>query len=107
MQVVDVRNDGAIPDLPADAVVEVPARIDADGAHPLPQKPLAPELLGLVQQMKAYERLAVAAASRGDRALALEALLANPLAGDYRVAVPLLDALLKASRDYLPRFFPG
>src|SRR6266516_3721766 len=107
VQVVDVRNDGAIPDLPADAVVEVPARIDADGAHPLPQKPLAPELLGLVQQMKAYERLAVAAASRGDRALALEALLANPLAGDYRVAVPLLDALLKASRDYLPRFFPG
>jgi 6-phospho-beta-glucosidase len=107
VQVVDVRNDGAIPDLPADAVVEVPGRIDADGAHPLPQKPLAPELLGLVQQMKAYERLAVAAASRGDRALALEALLANPLAGDYRVAVPLLDALLKASRDYLPRFFPG
>jgi 6-phospho-beta-glucosidase len=107
VQVVDVRNDGAIPDLPADAVVEVPARIDADGAHPLPQKPLAPELLGLVQQMKAYERLAVAAASRGDRALALEALLANPLAGDYRVAVPLLDALLKASRNYLPRFFPG
>jgi 6-phospho-beta-glucosidase len=107
VQVVDVRNDGAVPDLPADAVVEVPARIDADGAHPLPQKPLPPELLGLVQQMKAYERLAVAAASRGDRALALEALLANPLAGDYRVAVPLLDALLNASRGYLPRFFPG
>jgi 6-phospho-beta-glucosidase len=107
VQVVDVRNDGAIPDLPADAVVEVPARVDADGAHPLPQKPLPPELLGLVQQMKAYERLAVAAARGGDRSLALEALLANPLAGDWRVAVPLLDALLDASRPYLPRFFPG
>ena len=33
-QVVDIRNDGAIPDLPADAVVEIPARIDRDGAHP-------------------------------------------------------------------------
>src|SRR6266540_3861085 len=72
LQVVDVRNDGAIPDLPDDAVVEVPARVDAAGAHPLPQDPLPPELLGLVQQMKAYERLTVAAARGGDRALALE-----------------------------------
>src|SRR6266511_538722 len=77
LQVVDVRNDGAIPDLPDDAVVEVPARVDTAGAHPLPQDPLPPELLGLVQQMKAYERLTVAAARGGDRALALEALLAN------------------------------
>ena len=36
VQVVDVRNDGALPDLPADAVVEVPARVDRDGAHPMP-----------------------------------------------------------------------
>src|SRR6266511_695679 len=107
LQVVDVRNDGAIPDLTDDAVVEVPARVDAAGAHPLPQDPLPPELLGLVQQMKAYERLTVAAARGGDRALALEALLANPLVADYRVAVPLLDALLRASRGHLPRFFPG
>jgi 6-phospho-beta-glucosidase len=57
--VVDVRNDGTLAGLPDDAVVEVPARIDADGAHPVPLAPLASELLGLVQQAKAYERLAV------------------------------------------------
>jgi len=102
-----VRNDGALPGLPDDAVVEVPARIDADGAHPLAQEPLAPELLGLVQQAKAYERLAVEAAVTGDRTVALKALLANPLVREYRVAAPLLDALLQASRPYLPRFFPG
>jgi 6-phospho-beta-glucosidase len=107
IQIVDTRNDGALPDLPDDAVVEVPARVDADGAHPLPQAPLAPELLGLVQQAKAYERLAVEAAVTGDRSVARKALLANPLVGDYRVAVPLLEALLEASRPYLPRFFPA
>jgi 6-phospho-beta-glucosidase len=107
VQVVDVRNDGALPDLPDDAVVEVPARIDRDGAHPLPLAPLAPELLGLVQQAKAYERLAVRAAVAGDRTVALKALLANPLVREYRVAEPLLDALLDSSRAYLPRFFPG
>jgi 6-phospho-beta-glucosidase len=106
-QVVDVRNDGALPGLPDDAVVEVPARVDADGAHPLPLAPLAPELLGLVQQAKAYERLAVEAAVTGDRAVARKALLANPLVGSYRVAAPLLEALLEASRPYLPRFFRG
>ena len=106
-QIVDVRNDGALPGLPDDAVVEVPARVDADGAHPLPLAPLAPELLGLVQQAKAYERLAVEAAVTGDRAVARKALLANPLVGSYRVAAPLLEALLEASRPYLPRFFAG
>jgi 6-phospho-beta-glucosidase len=107
VQVVDVRNDGALPDLPADAVVEIPARIDRAGAHPLPLDPLAPELLGLVQRVKAYERLTVEAARRGDRAAALKALLANPLVGEYQVAAPLLDALLEGSRAHLPRFFPG
>ena len=107
VQVVDVRNDGALPGLPDDAVVEVPARIDADGAHPLPLDPLAPELLGLVQQAKAYERLAVEAAVTGDRTVALKALLANPLVREYRVAAHLLDALLRARHPYLPRVFAG
>ena len=105
-QVVDIRNDGAIPELPADAVVEVPARIDADGAHPGRFDALPPEMLGLVQQVKAYERLAVRAAIDGDRSAALKALLANPLVGRYSVATALLDALLEANRKRLPRFFP-
>jgi 6-phospho-beta-glucosidase len=105
-QVVDIRNDGAIPDLPADAVVEVPARIDREGAHPGRFSPLAPEMLGLVQQVKAYERLTVRAAIDGDRSAALKALLANPLVGRYSAATGLLNALLEANRKHLARFFP-
>jgi 6-phospho-beta-glucosidase len=104
-QVVDIRNDGALPDLPDDAVVEIPARIDSTGAHPARLEPLSPELLGLVQHVKAYERLAVQAAIHGDRAAALKALLANPLVGRWNVAVALLDALLEANHRHLPRFF--
>ena len=107
VQVVNVRNGGAIPDLPDDAVVEIPARIDRDGARPAPLLPLAPELLGLVQHAKAYERLTVRAAMSGDRTVALKALATNPLVRDYGTAGPLLDALLEANRQYLPRFFPG
>ena len=106
VQVVDVRNDGALRDLPDDAVVEVPARIDRDGAHPLPLAPLAPELRGLVQQVKAFEQLTIAAARTGDEATALRALMANPLVARWSVARPLLDALLEANQRYLPRFYP-
>jgi 6-phospho-beta-glucosidase len=105
VQVVDVRNDGAMPDLPANAVVEIPARIDRDGAHPLPLGPLAPEQRGLVQAVKAYEELTIEAARTGDRRVALRALATNPLVGG-EVAAPLLDALLEADRHHLDRFAP-
>ena len=107
VQVVNVRNAGAIPNLPGDDVVEVPARVDRDGAHPEPTAPLAPEMLGLVQHAKAYERLAIAAARTGDPRTALNALIANPLVGDYAGAAPLLAALLEANKPFLPRFFAG
>jgi 6-phospho-beta-glucosidase len=107
LQVVNVRNEGALPDLPDDAVVEILARIDRDGAHPIPVAPLPPEMLGLVEHVKAYERLAVRAATTGDRTIALKALMTNPLVRDYRTAVPLLEALLEANRQHLPRFFSG
>jgi len=106
-QVVDVRNDGAVPDLGPTDVVEVAARIDREGAHPLPVAPLAPEQRDLVLQVKRYERLTIEAAITGDRAIAREALEAHPLV-DSRVDVDaLLDALLDANRHHLPRFFPA
>jgi 6-phospho-beta-glucosidase len=95
VQVVDVRNNGALPGLALHDVVEVPARIDRTGPHPLPLAPLAPDLLDLVVRVKPYERLAAVAAATVDRVLALEALRANPLVA-VDVAAPLLAALLEA-----------
>ncbi len=106
VQVVDVRNDGSLAGLPDDAVVEVPCTVDGDGAHPLPQRDLAPEMAGLVAHCKAYERLAVEAAVSGSRDTMIRALVANPLVGQYPLAEELADALLVANRHFLPRFFP-
>ncbi len=103
VQVVDVRNDGAIPDLPDDAVVEIPAVIDRDGAHPVRLAPLAAEQRALVQAVKAYEELTIEAARTGDRAVALRALATNPLVG-AEVAEPLLEAILEADAHHLERF---
>jgi 6-phospho-beta-glucosidase len=107
IQVVDVRNDGAIPDLGPTDVVEVAARIDREGAHPIAVAPLAPDQRDLVLRVKRYERLTIQAAMSGDREVAREALEAHPLV-DSRVDVDaLLDALLDANRRHLPRFFPA
>ena len=107
VQVVNLRNDGAIPGLPDDAVVEIPAAIDRDGAHPLPVAPLEPDMLALVEHAKGYEILAARAAVTGDRRIAFRALMSIPLVGDFDLARPLLEALLDANRGYLPRFFAG
>jgi 6-phospho-beta-glucosidase len=96
VQVVDVRNGHTLAGLQADDVVEVPARIEAGGPVPIRQAPLAPELLGLVQHVAAYERLAAAAAATGDRDTARLALMTNPLVRDYEIADVLLERLLDA-----------
>ena len=90
---VDMRNGGTIAGLAADDVVEVPARVGRDGPEPLPQEPLAPELLGLVQHVAAYERLTARAAVTRDEATARKALLAHPLVGQHEIATALLEAL--------------
>jgi 6-phospho-beta-glucosidase len=97
IHVVDVRNGGTLEGLAEDDVVEVPARITGRGAEPLPQAPLAPELLGLVQHVAAYERLAARAGETGDTLVARKALLAHPLVGQDELAGDLLERLLSAS----------
>jgi 6-phospho-beta-glucosidase len=91
---VDVRNAGTLAGLADDDVVEVPARVGRDGPEPLPQRPLAPELLGLVQHVAAYERLTVRAALTRDPADARKALLAHPLIGQVELVDGLLDRLV-------------
>src|SRR5262249_44463730 len=103
---VDVRNDGTLTGLADDDVVEVPARIDADGPKPIAQEPLAPELVGLVQHVAAYERLAVQAATSGDRDLVSKALLAHPLVGQVPQGAILTERPLAAGSEHLPQFEP-
>ena len=103
-QVVDVRNNGTIAGLADDDAIEVPARITVHVPKPLEQAPLAAELLGLVQHVAAYERLAAAAAINGDRELVYKALLAHPLVGQVPPVEELTEQLLAADREHLPQF---
>lgn len=104
VQVVDVFNNGIIPQLPDDVVIEVNCRIGRNGAAPLASDVPA-SVLGLISQVKAYEEYTIEAAITGDRNKALIALLNNPLIHDVRDAKGILNELLEAHRAYLPAFF--
>jgi 6-phospho-beta-glucosidase len=104
VHIVNTRNNGALPDLPPQCAVEVPAVIDARGATPVVQGPLPLRVRGLVQHVKAYEQLTVQAAVTGDRETAIWALVNNPLVGSYPAAAELVDRLVEAHRAYLPAF---
>ncbi|GFH80264.1 MULTISPECIES: 6-phospho-beta-glucosidase [Streptomyces diastaticus group] len=101
-QVVNVRNDGTLPFLPDDAVIEVQAEVGPEGARPLAVPPLDPLHTGLVSHVTAYEDLALRAALEGGRNRVFAALLAHPLIGQYDRAETLTDLLLSHNQEHLP-----
>ncbi|HTX90096.1 MAG TPA: 6-phospho-beta-glucosidase [Anaerolineales bacterium] len=103
--VVNVRHNGAVPGWPADWVLEMPAKVDKKGIHPLPAEPLPLSCFGLLAHVKAYELLTVEAAVHGDREAAYQALLAHPLGPKADQVQAVLDDLLETNKKYLPQFF--
>lgn len=104
---LNVRNGTTLAGLPADAVVEVPCTVDADGAHPLVVAPLAGHPMGLVLQVKTVERLVIEAATTRSATRAVEAFALHPLVDSvtvgrqllaaYRDRIPEVDALFRRS----------
>ena len=93
--ILNVRNGTTLAGLPADAVVEVRTRVDASGVHPQPVPAPSLHQLGLMQQVKAVERHAIAAALRGSREQALLAFALHPLVDSLAVARELLSGYLE------------
>ncbi|MER7152012.1 6-phospho-beta-glucosidase [Streptomyces lydicus] len=101
VQVVNALNNGTLPFLPDDAVIEVPATVDAAGPAPLPVRPLEPLYAGLIANVTAYEHLALEAALRGGRERVFSALLSHPLIGQIDHADRLTDELIAHNREHL------
>ncbi|WP_328400519.1 6-phospho-beta-glucosidase [Streptomyces sp. NBC_00390] len=100
-QVVNTYNNGTLPYLPADAVIEVQATVGPQGATPLPVPGPDPLYSGLIANVTAYEELALEAALRGGRDRVFKALLAHPLIGQFEYADKLTDQLIAHNREHL------
>ena len=102
--VVSTLNRGAVPDLPADCVVEVSSWVGASGAQPAAFGPMEPAERGWLQLMKNMELCVCEAAVTGDYGMALQAFFMNPQIPSGASAKRVLDELLIAHKKYLPQF---
>ncbi|GGB56403.1 6-phospho-beta-glucosidase [Lentibacillus populi] len=102
--VVSTKNNGAVPDLAPDDVVEVSAYVGAAGARPIAFGSFQPAERGWLQLMKSMELCVEEAAVTGNYGLALQAFTMNPLIPSGETAKRVLDELLIAHKKYLPQF---
>ncbi len=100
--ILNVPNRGAIRGMRDDDVVEVPTLVCRDLLRPLAVGTVPLDPLGLMQQVKAYEKLTVAAAVEGSYAKALRALTVHPLVRDYELARAILDDYRREHGDSFP-----
>lgn len=100
-RVVDLRNDGVLPFLPDDHVIEVPAVFRDGGFVAEPVGPLPDDIRGLMAAVAGYERLALEAAVQGGRDRVLRAMRAHPLVLQHERAERLTDLLLAQNAPFL------
>jgi len=103
--IVNRPNLHQIANLPKHAVVESMALVDSGGIHPLAMGELPPAVANLLQRHVVNQEMTVEAALKGDKQLALQALLNDPLTRDFDDAARMLDEMLAATKQYLPQFF--
>ncbi|NUK34163.1 6-phospho-beta-glucosidase [Streptomyces lunaelactis] len=89
--ILNVRNRTTLSVLDAEAVIEVPCFVDANGAHPVSVAPLPLHATGLVTSVKAVERFVLEASESGSRTTAVKAFALHPLIDSVTVARRLLD----------------
>jgi len=101
---LNLPNDGFIPNLPKDAIVEGPGVSCGIGLRGLNMPPLPEPIAELCRRELAYSSLVVDACYHGDKDLALQALLLDPTVNDIDTARAILDEFLTEFAEYLPQF---
>jgi 6-phospho-beta-glucosidase len=105
-ETVNVVNNGAVPNLPNDAIVEVGCILGAHGAMPVAAGALPFSVQGMIRCAYEFGKLTADAALQSDRKLVLQAAMAHPAHRDLDVIEQVIDELFEAHREWLPQFFP-
>jgi alpha-galactosidase/6-phospho-beta-glucosidase family protein len=107
IHIINTVNDGAIDNLPDDAIVEVSTVVNSYGIRPLHVGPLPEALAAHLRRHVDVQKLTVEAALTGDRRTALQAVLLDPMveaAQEPAETAQMLDEMLAANARYLPQF---
>jgi len=104
VRILNIPNRGSIPNLPAEALVEVECVTDSCGVRPLYMGEAPRVLKGMLEKRFAWQETAVDAAVKGDRRLAMQAMMLDEMSIPPEKAEALLGELLENSRGMLPQF---
>ena len=95
---INIPNQGQIPDLPHEVVVECSASIDGSGVHPDAPLELPTAVKSIISGHITRQELIVDAAITGKRKKALAALATDPLIRDLSTVGDVVDELLIANK---------
>ena len=104
VHIVNIPNGGCVPNLPSHAVLEMEGVTDSCGVQGISPGEAPPVLAAILHKRIAWQELVADAAVKGDRSLALQALMLDEMAIRPEQCEAMLDELLAASQDYLPQF---
>ena len=105
-ETANVINNGTVPNLPDDAIVEVTCTLGDYGARPVGTLELPFGVQGMIRAAHEFGKLTVDAALSGDRKLVLQAAMAHPAHRDLDIIEKIIDELFEAHKDQLPLFYP-
>jgi alpha-galactosidase/6-phospho-beta-glucosidase family protein len=102
LDAINLPNNGLIPNLPDDMVVEVPATADAAGLAPVRMQPLPEGIAAMIRLQGSIHTLLVEAFAEGSKAKLQQAVLLDPNVRSYRGAIEMVDEMLALQREALP-----
>jgi alpha-galactosidase len=100
---LNITNNGAISNLPDDAVVEVPVILNRTNVSGLRMGALPEGIVALCQREISIAKLITKASIHGDREAALQAFVL--MLDDFKLAEILLEEYIQTHKNYLPQFF--
>ena len=107
LAIVNIPNRGLITNLPGEGIVEVEGVTDSMGVRGIQIGEAPLYLKGLLEKRFAWQEITADAAVKGDRNLALQALLLDEMAILPENAEAMLNEMMTASQDLLPQFQLG
>ncbi|OIO00924.1 hypothetical protein AUJ67_05065, partial [Candidatus Desantisbacteria bacterium CG1_02_49_89] len=98
-----IPNEGpAISNLPEDAIVEVPAVVDAKGIHAEKVGPLPEPIAAMIRTQITIQKLVIEAFRQKSKKILLQALALDPVVDSLDNAKEMMDQMIRIEEDFLP-----
>ena len=102
LEAVNIPNNGAIPNLPDQLVVEVPAYCDGSGIHAVQMEPMPEAIAATIRLHASIHLLTVEAYAEASKDKLIQAILIEPTVNSYRGAITMVEEMLALQKEVLP-----